>query len=342
MATQPYRNQPTSLQDLLNHASAQPDAPVDTPTAPQPSSVGIDGVMTPQERERVLNLLLQPESPGPAPEVDKPNALAMIFSGLGDAVNAFNAGRNGQPGLGSNTFDQYLRRLDQQKADRRQWEADNASAQNRARMRGANYLLSRDGQARGLAATATDKAEQRAYDAAKQKERLAQDEAQFQQQKTWEAQKAREQHDFELTMQKASQAHAEKLAGISRRIADGDKSAQREQEALGSAMAYVGGTADGVMKMLEGDPANNIPPMSIEEVQTKYRRAFDAMTKIGLVGDARKAADAYLAQEVGPVIRQYGIAQQNAALGAGSPQQETWRDRLAAPPATQSGLLGSP
>jgi membrane protein involved in colicin uptake len=103
-------------------------------------------MMTPQDRQKLLDVLLAPDNPGPEPAVDKPSAMAMLFSGLGDAVNAFAANKYG--GVTSSYFDQYLKKQNQQKADLQRYKEKVAEGGNEAKRRTANYLLSADDRAR--------------------------------------------------------------------------------------------------------------------------------------------------------------------------------------------------
>jgi hypothetical protein len=167
MAQTQYRqNQPTSLQDILNQAALKPGNPIAPPAPSEPSSIDT-GSMTPGDRQKLLDILLAPEDPGPAPSVDKPSALAMLFSGLGDAVSGFNAGKTGNPGFQTDYFRQYQNKINQQKADLQRYNEDVTKGRNRSKQRTAEYLLGADTQAKrqakedALAATAAKAAEQR-------------------------------------------------------------------------------------------------------------------------------------------------------------------------------------
>jgi hypothetical protein len=142
-----YRpNQPTSLYDLLAQAQNQEQGPsVPAPPAPsQPSAVQNTGGLSPQDRQKLVDMLLAPEDPGPAPTVEKANPIAQALMAVGDAGSTFAAILGGNSGVRTNAFEQYQNRLAQQKAELRQYQEKVAQSKNRSKKEGANYLLSQD------------------------------------------------------------------------------------------------------------------------------------------------------------------------------------------------------
>lgn len=316
MAETRYRQDPPTLEDLLLGVNGRTAPPVAVPSASEPARVDTPGVMSPQDRQRLIDVLLAPEDIGPGPQVDKPNALSLLFSGLGDAVNMFNASKSGMPGLRSDYMGQYQYRLDQQRAEQNAYHERKAAASRRSKERTANYLLTADERAQNVAAERQGRQDLKQMQIDQQKAQQAQLDAQFQQQKTWEAQKLQETQTFQEKLQKADNIVKESIARINGGI---DKTQVRnDKKDLGEAITFIGQAALGAKKMLEGAPG--VPPMSPDEIEKRVRITLDGLT---LAPDARAAADAYFAKEVGPILHDYASKQQDESLAAGSPMADT-------------------
>jgi hypothetical protein len=147
MPTYPANQQPGSLQDLLNMANYQ-GAPVATPAPPQPSQVFTEGVMTPQERQQLMDKYLAAPDYGPEPTVDKPKLLAQILTGAGDSLTAYASVLGNAPGVKTNALEKYMQYLANQKAAKEKYDARKAEGQAEAQQRKLGYLLGADERAR--------------------------------------------------------------------------------------------------------------------------------------------------------------------------------------------------
>lgn len=305
--TQYFQNQPTSLQDLLNQASLQPDASVETPGPPQASQVSTDGVMTPQERQKLMDILLAPEDAGPAPQVDKPNALAMLFSGLGDAVNAFAAGKSGDPGFRTHYFDQYQNSLNQQKADLQRYNEKVAGGKNRSKQRTAEFLLSESDrkQMRSDALQGQKDLKQLTLDSqrADREARVAAsaDAVAARREEIASREKiAKMQTDASITSERIqAQLHAKKFTDE----ADKDQHAEyakSRQWIVSKKREYAQALADG-----------KITP---EQIRQEWQDTLDASD---LTGDYKAAADAFWQDKIGAGLFQYEYENQGPRVNQG-------------------------
>lgn len=276
-----------------------------------------EGMTTPQERQKLLDILFAPDDPGPVPEVDKPSALAMLFSGLGDATNAFAA--NAYGGKTSSYFDQYLSKQNQQKADLKKYQEQVAEGRNRSKQRTAQYLLSEQ-----------DKKQMRADAAAGQKELK---------QLTLAAQAAdRDAH---------VQAAAETVAARREEIASREKIAKMETDArvhsdnLQSVLHAKKLTDEGdkdqhaeyakarqfiIAKKREYAQALAEGKVTPEQVRQEWQDTIDASD---LTGDYRKAADAFWQDKIGVGLFQYEYENQG-------PQDQGRPTPVPGPPARRS------
>ena len=302
-------NKPVTLQDLLAQANSQPDAPTSAPAPPSPSQIETPGVMNQQDRQKILDMLLAPDSVGPEPEVDKTNALSLLFTGLGDAINAGVAASTQNPGLKSNTMDQYLQRINNQKEELRAYKERKLKSERDAKHRTANYLLSADDRAREDKARLASQQEARAYQEQKDKAAVAQHVTEQAAKEAADLKRFNDNKAWDLEMEKTRFSHDQIIAGIKKKSGEGDDVAKHDQKALPEIISNIGGLADVAKERLA---AGDTP----ESMQTRVRRMLDAAM---LSPEARKAAENYYDAEVGPILREHYIEKQNSELAAGSP-----------------------
>jgi len=277
-----------------------------------------EGMMTPQDRQKLMDILLAPEDPGPAPQVDKPNALAMLFSGLGDAVNAFAANKHG--GATSNYFDQYLNKQNQQKADLQKYQEKVAEGRNRSKQRTASYLLNEQDRRQMKADALQGQKDLQAANLADRE--LARKERQQQIDAELKAKKDQfdEQKKWDLEMEKARYGHEQAVAGLRLKRTEGDKAAAEDQKNLGTIMGHIGGLAEVAPVALSGgNPASGIPAMTPEQIVERVRHLINAQ-QFG--PEAKKAAEDYFTSEIGPILREVQIKKMNDELAAQGPQQQ--------------------
>ncbi len=107
------------------------------------------------------------------------------------------------------------------------------------------------------------------------------------------------------------------VARINASAAGADKAQNRvDKKDLGEAIQFIGKTALSLPDLIKSGKT----PDQIEKV---VRVTLDGLT---LTPEARKTADAYFAQEVGPALHDAAIQQQNSAMDAGpmgSPPPDT-------------------
>jgi len=306
------KDQPTTLQELLAQAGLQDNGSAVVP--PQAQQAPQDGSATADSR--LLALLTQPESQGPAPEVDKLSTWDKIRMTIGDSLgSAFQAygavlGGGSPPPL-SNNYGKFLARQDQQKADLADWQKRLAESQREGKLRGAQYIMGKQAKDQARADEAAALKESRAYqqqvvkDATKQRAEEqavenAANLAKFNDNKTWD-----------LEMEKVRYGHEQAVAGIRAKVSEGDKSAAEDKKALGGIYETIG--------MLAGTAKQNLADgkTTPEELTTLVRREID---KSMVSPEARKAAELYANMELGPIFRELEMEKQNQDLAAGSPQ----------------------
>jgi len=292
-------NQAATLQDLLNHSDAQPQSSVAVPVPPDASRVDGGGGFDPQERQRLIDMLLTPDNVGDAPQVDKPNAMSLLFTGLGDALSAHVAGNTGNPGMRTNAMDQYLRNIEMQKAEKRAYDERRGAATNRAKDRTANYLLSEMDRKQSDAAALRGRKDLQAEALAQAK--LIQEEGQ----KTRDAQQQIERDRI------AAQERMNTLDNTTRAIADAKQMALAKLKATGEAdkdqheeykkvrMWTVANKADIIAKVKSGEL---IP----DQVRETIQGMLDASD---LVGPYRDAASAFIDNQIGVGLDRHEFAQ---------------------------------
>jgi len=327
MATQPYRQNPT-LNDVLlsgGNGAVPPRAPVaDTVATDSP------GTLSQVQRQSLIDALTQPDNLGPEPTVDKRSIGAEIFAGLGDALGAYASGMGA--GHGTNFYNEYLARRDNQKQNREQFLKQQALLQSKSKQQKAEFLLSEDNRAAAKAdakiqaeqdriARKAEKDQADALETAK----LAQDQAQFNDQLAWKKKSEELSNTKDLA-----------VARIHAAAAGGDEHAKFDQKKLPEIMGYIGELADSAQTALAGgDPAAKIPGMTKDVMTNRVRRLIEGS---GLSPDAKKAVYAFAENELGGEFRNF-----EANQAAQAQQGTTVEGQPALSPADQAigGAIGA-
>jgi len=309
-----YRpNQPTNLYDLLAQQQNQdqgPSAPA-PPAASQPSAVQNTGGLSPQDRQKLIDVLLAPEDPGPAPTVKKANPIAQALMAVGDAGSTFAAILGGNGGVRTNAFEQYQNRLAQQQAELKQYQEKAAQSRTRAKDRTANYLLSQDDQQRAAQERASAARDLKELTLASQK---ADREARIAEN---EAKRVQDQAQFDA-QQKAATAmenlrfeHDKVTAGIRERANAGDKQAAEDAKGLSGIYGTVSAlAATAKQNLVEGKTTP-------DELQSLVESEIDQATMLS--PDGRKAAYLYVAKKLAPIVNDFTTEKLNKELAANGP-----------------------
>ena len=296
----PYNpTRPMTLQDLLAHANAQSEDAVATPQPPDPARVDIPGATSPQDRQKLLDMLMAPDDVGPAPQVDKANAMSLLFTGLGDAMNAMVAGQTGNPGMRSDAMGQYLRTIESQKQDLRDYQQRKGMAHNVSKNRTAQYLLSemdrkqsaadalqgrKDLQAAGLAqakALADENQKNREASLQIERDRIA----------------AQERMN---TLDNTTRANADaKQMALAKLKATGEADKDQHDEYKKVRMWAVANKADIIAKVKSGE-------LTPDQVRETIQGMLDASD---LVGPYRDAASAFIENQIGVGLARHEFAQ---------------------------------
>lgn len=300
-------NRAATLQDLLNYSDAQPQSSVAVPAPPDASRVDGGGGFDPQERQRLIDMLLTPDNVGDAPQVDKPNAMSLLFTGLGDALSAHVAGNTGNPGMRTNAMDQYLRNIEMQKAEKRAYDERRGAAANRAKDRTANYLLSEMDRKQELATAAAAKKEMLAYRTAQEQQAAAQEAARLAQAKAInDADNA-----TRLQIEKMGNDNRAALAGAEARL-HADRAKGEGDKAQHGVYVQLKGAI--VAKKREYEQALAEGKITPEQVLAEWQDIRDAVD-LDPNGPYAAAADAFFQDKIGPVLMKYA-PQQGPAQGA--------------------------
>jgi len=328
-----YRRQPT-LQEILG-GGVNGAAPVATSPSQAPIAPGQAALSPEQQRNNLYAMLTQPEDMGPAPEVSKRSPGAEVLGGIGDALGAYAAALANNPALATHTLDRYFAEKEAQKAELRRYNRDKAQAGNSAKIRGAQFLIDeQDRSAR--AAELADKKIQAEQDrmarkaekdqaAALETAKLAQDQAQFQEQKSWQEKQTRLNNTKDIA-----------VARIHAAAAGGDEHAKFDQKKLPEVMGYIGELADSAQVALAGgDAAAKIPGMTKDVMINRVRRLVEGS---GLSADAKKAIYAFAESELGGEFRDF-----EAKQAAQAQQGTTVEGQPALSPADQAigGAIGA-
>ena len=311
---------PVTLQDLL--AQAQNDQAGSVPPPPQPSqSSQIDaGGLSPQEHQKLLDILFAPEDPGPAPKVDKPKLLGQLLTGFGDAVTTYASILGNSPSTRTNAFSDYMNKFERQKADLQKYQEKVAEGRNRSKQRTASYLLNEQDRRQMKADALQGQKDLQAANLADRE--LARKERQQQIDAELKAKKDQfdEQKKWDLEMEKARYGHEQAVAGLRLKRTEGDKAAAEDQKNLGTIMGHIGGLAEVAPVALSGgNPASGIPAMTPEQIVERVRHLINAQ-QFG--PEAKKAAEDYFTSEIGPILREVQIKKMNDELAAQGPQQQ--------------------
>lgn len=283
-----------TLQDLLSqNLSAQGPAGGFTAAQNIPGSPDMDA-----ERQQALAMMATPENLGEGPQVDKPNRLAQILMGVGDALTAAAAIKGNSPGAKTHTLEAYMDYLARQKESRTQYDERKALLESRATKEKGAYLLSEldRKQARSDAAAATK--EERAYQAKKEADRVSQDKAELETRAALSAEAASKEMAWKERMASAERRHEESLVKLRSQQENGSKTAKDQLEGLSQAKVGVNQIANNLPRLIQGyaDQAGEHPGMKPDEIETLFRRS---LAELNLDKDATEAARAYFDQEVG-------------------------------------------
>lgn len=291
-----YRSPNPMLQALLS--GADPVGPLPPAPAAQAQPTDDDG----GERRRLLDLLSQPEDVGPEPTVDKPNALSLIFSALGDATNAFAAGKAGDSSLKTDAMGEYLANIERQKRDRQRFRERKGQSEFAARQRTAGVLLTEQDRRRDTALRAGEREADRL-------ERAREADARAEQAKAALAQSAAQfaaAQDAAKERERLGREHDVNLATIHEKIRQGDKLATLDNTSISTAKGYIATLASNLDQLVQS-------PQDIDKLKTNARRFVD---QLNVTPEARKVIDAYAAQELNDAFAE----KMNQFLAAGSPQ----------------------
>jgi hypothetical protein len=210
---------------------------------------------------------------------------------------------SGNPGFKTDYFGQYQNRLNQQKADLQRYQEDLARSRSRAKKGKAEFLLGEDASARErkLAASAAKAAEDKADRLLR--EEIARKTQETTARNTFELLKQKEDSDLDKQEDEARFRHETglKKMEIAARDKDDPKTEKSLQQfSLGSRIANgilrgVPESKDGpaippLQNRLMGDPENNVPPQTPDEVRREFE---DEMTQEGIFGAPRDLARDY-------------------------------------------------
>ena len=306
-----YRRSSPSLTDLVMNQNYQSGAPVAPgPDQPQGSDPGAD-----YQRNQLLQMLMTPDSVGPDLQVDKPNALALVLSGLGDAVSGFNAAKMGNPGFRSNYTGTYMDNIEQQKDSAHRFNERKKLRDAESKRR--NLILGLNENQRALEAKAAQIAEGKADRALQDKIKRDQDAEVSRRQ--FELDKMAQDHALDQQEQGARFKHEEGMKRLEASLRTGDDpKAEKALHSFSLGSRIANGIIRGVPESkdgpaipplparLTGDPENNIPPQTPEEIRREFE---DEMTQEGIFGPARDLSRDYFNERL---IRAYRDTQKAA------------------------------
>jgi hypothetical protein len=322
MAGSTYRRNVT-LADLIT--GSNPDlAPPVAPSQPTASFLaGEGGGLAPAERNRLLEILTQPESVGPPPEIDEGTRGTQIgsnvFAALGDALGTYASILGG--GRAPNFMQQLQAKREFDKETKRTYGARKARAETESKQRKAQYLLGKDEAA--MEASARKAAEEKADRLLREK--ITRDTEAEQGRRSFELAKQAEEHRLDQDEQAARFKHEEGMKRLEASLKTGDNpkaEKQLQSFALGSRIAngIIRGVPEGkdgpaippLVNRLLGDPENKVPPQTPEEIRREYE---DEMTQEGIFGSARDLARDYFNERLIRAYREAQKASQPPPLG---------------------------
>lgn len=251
------------------------------------------------ERQQALAMMSTPENLGDEPQVDKPNRLAQLLMGLGDALTARAAILGNSPGAKTHTLEAYMDYLAGQKDSRAQYQERKALLESRATKEKGAYLLSElDRKQARTDAAAADK-EKRAYEAKKESDRVAQDRAELGAKialSSAEISSREKIATMETKARERSDALQVKLHGL-RQAGEADKDqhaeyAKARQFIISKKNEYAQALADG-----KATP---------DQIMQEWKDTLDASD---LSGTYREAADAFFQDKIGTILMKYAPSQ---------------------------------
>ena len=314
MAQTVYRD-PRTLQDLI---VLQGESPTPPPQASSvvPVSTSQDTFTNPRD-QRLYEMLTKPQDQGAAPTVDKKSTAGSIFKILGDAISTYASIQGRMPGLETHSFQKYLAGLERQQTDKKAYDERVAKANQEASLRGAEFLYTADEkrQMRADEQAGREQLKQMGIEQQKAEAKQRFDEADAK--RAAEEAKAKQDHAWDVEMEKTRFSHEQIVAGIRRKASEGDDIAKDDHKKMSEIITHIGGLADvAKVALAGGDPAQQIPAMTPEQMNTRVRRLIDASQ---VSPSARKALEDYYNVEIGPTLRDFQMEQQNKDLAAGSP-----------------------
>jgi hypothetical protein len=286
------QQQPRTLADLLAMQQNAPGSPVAPPQAPAPSEITTEGSLTAQQRQSLIEQLLQPEPVGPAPVSEEYNAGKGVGLSLVDAFNNI-ASIYGGVNLRSNAFNDYRNRLERQKAESNAHQQRKEEVGARAKTRKAEFLLGEDANAREQALAASVRQAAGEKSDRIRKEDLARDDAERVAKVADAAAKMaednrrrQEDHKWDVELQNLSNAR-------NNPDKDAAKRGEKEQQDFASGASLVGviirdGNADMGLKSVRQQVAEG---SDIKAIAGAARNRFEeALNEEGIFGKARDMA----------------------------------------------------
>ena len=156
--TQPYASSRVlTLQDLMDQAGGAV-APPDVPSAASSSTDSLS-----PEETYLYRMLTDPNADTKPREVQKPNRLAQMLMGLGDAANSYASIIGSAPNIKSNNLEEYMQYLQRQKMSTEMSNKQLAENAARRKLEGATFLYDRKLRSEQKKADATAKAEELAW-----------------------------------------------------------------------------------------------------------------------------------------------------------------------------------
>ncbi len=307
MATRMYRQAAPTLQDLLSGAASTP-AYGEPPAPPAPDSGGGGGLSS-QERQKLIELLMQPEDVGPPPPEpagEGQRALSMAFSGLGDALSGFVAGKTSNPGFQTDYAGNMSNRFLAQRLEKQRYLRQKGEAASKAKRDTAALILS-DAEKRQMREDerkGREELKQMGIDqqkaALKQARDLADEAA------TRETAREATKNTFLENQSKIERAKDIAVAKIHAGAENGDAAAKYDQKKLPDVLGDLSALADGAAISLGGgDPAQQIPKMTPDQL---LKRADRIVESSGLSADGKAAARAFIHKELVPEIQDFNAA----------------------------------
>jgi len=299
---QPYASsRGITLEDLLSQGGGG--------SAPAPAAPQVAGTGDPYEAQRqaLLAQLMQPDQTVPDQQAPKPNGLAQLLMGLGDAGNAYASIIGNAPQVRTDTLGNYMAYLTQQKdsADRfnERKKLGDAESKRRNLVIGLNELDTK--QARADAAKA--KTELLAYQTQQKKDAIAQHALDLADAEARDNRAAARDAKIRSDFAAEREIHDAAQERLHEKQRQGDKIALRDEAKIDAVKEYIGTLADNLDDILKvKDPV---------AVMNSARRFMDRQS---MSKDAREIVESYMRQEVTSRI----VEQNDLALDAGSPQQQ--------------------